>query len=126
MHKGAILFVGILLVSANSQADYTGTGDELARFAAAYEHSRAQGNLIYGGPELAMDIAYYSGFVNGVALSTLGIAWCPREAFSMAQIWSVAAKFLAEHPQQWNQPPATLVALGLASAYPCKRTSTQP
>src|SRR5581483_1485023 len=88
--------------SAGADSDYKGTGEELARFAATYELSRAQGGFIHGGPERAMDVAYFSGFVNGVAFLTDGTAWCPAGSVYMAQMWSAVSKYLADHPQEWN------------------------
>jgi hypothetical protein len=117
--------IGLLGIATNTWAatNYTGTGEELARFAAVYEQSRAKGGMTYGGRERVIDIAYYQGFVAGVALSTLDVAWCPNGLFSTDQLWSVVAKFLANNPEYWNQRAELLVRSGLARAFPCNSRS---
>jgi|SRR5215831_8891670 len=116
--RTVVFLLGLLSGGAVSAANYTGTGTEFAGFAAAFERSRSQG-AIYGGAEVAMNVSYYQGFVSGAALSTREKAWCPRGAFTMGQISSVVAKFLADNPELWNRTPAELVALALGRAFPC-------
>jgi hypothetical protein len=45
---------------------------------------------------------------------------CPGELVTMRQICSVVAKYVNDHPAEWNKPAASLVHSALQHAFPCK------
>src|SRR5690348_1069341 len=122
MRRTICVAVSVVAAQAAFGGDYTGTTEELARFAAMWEQSRAQGNLIYGGSDAAMDIAYFQGFTAGVALSSLQLAWCPQQPFTVAQVWAIVAGYLRDHPARWNSLPQTVVGEALGQSFPCSAT----
>ena len=116
---------GLLIACPVLARDYDGSAAELARFAAMWEQARAQGNLIYGGTDAAVDVAYFQGFTMGVALSSMGVAWCPKQSFSMVQIWAIVATHLRNHPASWNGAAQAVVSDAFRQAYPCEAVKSR-
>ena len=47
---------------------------------------------------------------------------CPRINSGLtAQAAAVALKFLNDHPEKWDQPPAALIGQSFRAAFPCSR-----
>jgi len=102
---------------AFAASDYENTGQELARFAAAYERVQASG--VHANPDEMQGTAYYQGFTMCVAVSTLQALWCPSARFTGAQVAGIVARFLANSPESWGEAPERLVVTALARVYPC-------
>lgn len=70
-------------------------------------------------------ISYIAGFRDALQLvSQLGksnIAFCPPpDGLSATQAARVYVKYLDAHPEKLQEAPATLLALSLVEAFPCK------
>jgi hypothetical protein len=98
---------------------WTFDGSELARFAADYERLRDSGEAT-NDPSLAARVAYFNGFVLGVARANADRGWycLPTEAVA-GQTWDAVATFLREHPEFLDRRASTLVNGALAKGFPC-------
>ena len=98
---------------------WTFDAPELARFAADYERLRDSGEAT-NDPSLAARVAYFNGFVLGVARANADRGWycLPTEAVA-GQTWDAVATFLREHPELLDRRPSTLVNGALAKGFPC-------
>lgn len=66
--------------------------------------------------------AYYRGYVEGVADSGNGDAWCPPSKVSSEQIYAIVSKYIKEHPASaTNQDAAAVVTTALATSFPCRK-----
>lgn len=101
-------------------------GAEVARLAAVYEKTAAQGRY-ETGQELA-ESQYFKGFVIGVALTgaKLGVLCPPEAGVNFRALWTSTATWLREHPDQWTQGPEEVVMAGLREAYPCASQEAPP
>ncbi len=73
----------------------------------------------------AWDTGWHDGFVMGVALSTVGAAWCTKTLYSGQQLSAVVAKFVQAHPELWNQQAIYLVTAALGETFPCAKSGTK-
>ena len=98
---------------------WTFDAPELARFAADYERLRDSGEAT-NDPSLAARVAYFNGFVLGVARANADRGWycLPTEAVA-GQTWDAVATFLREHPELLDRRPSTLVNGALAKGFSC-------
>ena len=64
--------------------------------------------------------AGYVGFVVGVH-DVISRSLCPSSNVTVRQATTVVAKYLNEHPEQWNRPAHELVTKALRAAFPCRR-----
>ena len=63
------------------------------------------------------------GFVSGVLEVGLGVKIiCPSVPTSYGTATRVAMRYLADHPIEWGQPAALIVATALSQKYPCKQS----
>jgi hypothetical protein len=105
-------------VSAAAQ-DWRYDGTELARFAADYEKLRDSGGTT-DDPSFAARVAYFTGFVLGVARANADRGWyCLPEQAVAGQTWDAVAKFLREYPTLLDARPSTIVNGALAKSFPC-------
>jgi hypothetical protein len=66
--------------------------------------------------------ARFSGYVIGVHDSyEYSALFCTPSNSTRGQVLAVAAKYIKEHPEQWNQNPSQIVLASLQQAFPCKR-----
>jgi len=100
-------------------------GAEIARLAAVYEKTTAQGRY-ETGQELA-ESQYFKGFIIGVALTgaKLGFLCPPAAGVNFRALWASTATWLREHPGEWTQGPEEVVMASLRNAYPCA-TKVEP
>jgi hypothetical protein len=98
---------------------WTFDGPELAAFAADYEKLRDSGEPT-SDANLAARVAYFNGFVLGVARANADRGWycLPTDAVA-GQTWDAVAKFFREHPELLERRPSTLVNGALARSFPC-------
>jgi hypothetical protein len=99
--------------------DWKYDGMELARFAADYEKLR-DSNDGTNDPSLAARVAYFTGFVLGVARANADRGWyCLPDDIIAGQAWDAVAKFLRDYPGLLDGKPSTIVNGGLAKSFPC-------
>ena len=65
------------------------------------------------------ETAYFMGFVMGVYDSHED-EFSGDDAVNVSRITKIVAKYLKEHPEEWNQPAYLLVLRALATAFPKK------
>ncbi len=120
--RAAVLCLAMAAAAAGAQG-WTHDGPELARFAAEYEKLRDSGAPT-DDPAVAASVAYFNGFVLGVARANADRGWycLPADATS-GQVWDAVAAFLREHPELRERRPSTLVNGALAKRYPCREDS---
>jgi hypothetical protein len=63
----------------------------------------------------------FKGYVVGVA-DTFSEMICSPDNAKIGQYVAVVAKYLNDHPEQWNLPGPRLVAKGLVEAFPCRES----
>jgi hypothetical protein len=103
--------------------DWKYDGAELARFAADYEALRDSGGST-DDPSLAARVAYFTGFVLGVARANADRGWyCLPDDVMAGQTFDAAAKFLRDYPDLWVRKPSTLVNGALAKGFPCTESA---
>ena len=105
---------------AHALEDFTNYGQQLARWAAAWEGATQAGGRAHDTTS-ALDIEFFQGFVAGVAFTTVNRAWCPVGTYSLSQLSAVSAKYLRDHPERWSERADQLVLEGLVGAFPCRR-----
>ena len=64
-------------------------------------------------------VGIYIGFVKGVYESNTKIICA--EGIKLKQMNAIVAKYLNEHPEEWNQPAYLLVIKALNKAFPCQQ-----
>ena len=65
---------------------------------------------------------YCTGYVAGIADAAREKAMaCPADTASDSDLRNVALKYLHEHPESRQYGAASVVALALAQAFPCRR-----
>jgi hypothetical protein len=102
--------------------DWKYDGAELARFAVDYEKLR-DSNAATDDPSTAARVAYFTGFVLGVARANADRGWfCLPDDLMAWHAWDVVATFLREHPEFLERRPSTIVNGALAKRYPCTET----
>jgi hypothetical protein len=101
-------------------------GPELAQFAADYEKLRDSAEAT-SDASLAARVAYFNGFVLGVARANADRGWycLPTDAVA-GQTWDAVAGFLREHPELVERRPSTLVNGALAKSFPCAERPSPP
>lgn len=69
--------------------------------------------------DLAFDpcVSYILGVFDGLSSSR---SICPKGNSVTLTAVGVVRKYLADHPEEWNLPPAELVTRPLRRLYPCK------
>ena len=103
--------------------DWRYDGPELARFAADYEKLRDSGGTT-DDPSFAARVAYFTGFVLGVARANADRGWyCMPEDIMSGQTWDAVAKFLRDYPTLLNAKPSTIVNGALAKSFPCPESA---
>lgn len=63
----------------------------------------------------------YTGYIIGVADSTIGVDWCAPENIKVNQIRKVVAKFLEDNPDKHHFTASSLVIGALHESFPCKK-----
>ncbi len=63
---------------------------------------------------------FYIGYVRGIYESNTNII-CAGENVKLGQMTAIVAKYLNEHPEEWNQPANMLVIKALIKEFPCKQ-----
>jgi hypothetical protein len=115
-----LLLLSLFWAKSAFAVSCTANGSELAACAVALDQHPIGTNM-YDAKVIAM-VNSYTGFVEGITLTTLNRYWCPNgERFQIDMLYAVVSKFLRDHPEQWNDQPTNLVIKGLAAAFPCKR-----
>ncbi|MCX7893865.1 MAG: Rap1a/Tai family immunity protein [Burkholderiales bacterium] len=119
--------MGLCLAITGSAAHaqgWTHDGPELAQFAAEYEKLRDSGAPT-DDPAVAASVAYFNGFVLGVARANADRGWyCLPADATAGQVWDAVAAFLREHPELRERRPSTLVNGALAKRFPCREDPT--
>ena len=116
---GTTLALSSMFVSVAAAQGWTFDGRELAGFAADYERLRDSGEATTDA-SLAARVAYFNGFVLGVARANADRGWycLPTDAVA-GQTWDTVARFFREHPELLDRRPSTLVNGALAKSFPC-------
>lgn len=98
-------------------------GQELARFAADYEKLRDSGGTT-DDPSHAARVAYFTGFVLGVARANADRGWyCLPDDLVAGQAWDAVAKFLRDYPNLLDAKPSTIVNGALGKGFPCTESA---
>lgn len=117
----AALSCAVCLAAAAQDWKYDGA--ELARFAADYEKLRDSGGTT-DDPSFAARVAYFTGFVLGVARANADRGWyCLPEELVAGEAWDAVAKFLREYPNLLDAKPSTIVNGALGKRFPCTETA---
>jgi hypothetical protein len=73
---------------------------------------------------VAARVAYFTGFVMGVARANADRGWyCIPEEVMTGQAWDVVARFLREYPSLLDAKPSTIVNGALAKGFPCTESA---
>jgi hypothetical protein len=126
--KSVVVFMLLYVLSFAPAAGqgWTYDGTELAQFAADYEKLRDSGEAT-NDPNLAARVAYFNGFVLGVARANADRGWYCLPADAVAgQTWDAVAKFVREHPELLDRRPTTLVNGALAKSFACAERPAPP
>jgi hypothetical protein len=66
------------------------------------------------------------GYLTATAEQLLITGWiCERANSTYSQYVAITRKFIHDHPEKWDQPPAFLVREALMSAFPCRADTTK-
>ena len=126
LSETAIALLLFLPLAPAAAQGWTYDGTELAQFAADYEKLRDSGEAT-SDPNLAARVAYFNGFVLGVARANADRSWYCLPADAVAgQTWDAVAKFVREHPELLDRRPSTLVNGALAKSFPCAERPAPP
>ena len=88
---------------------------------ASYWRKNLTGNAIVDIETVTKE-SRFSGYVIGIHDSyEYSALFCTPSNSTRGQVLAVAAKYIKEHPEQWNQNPAQIVLASLQQAFPCKR-----
>jgi hypothetical protein len=69
-------------------------------------------------------VAYFTGFVMGVARANADRGWyCIPDEVMTGQAWDVVARFLREYPSLLDAKPSTIVNGALAKGFPCTESA---
>jgi hypothetical protein len=63
----------------------------------------------------------FRGYVSGVVDTGNDVLFCTPDGVTRGQYTAVVAKYIKEHPEQWNQPASELVISAMKQAFPCKK-----
>jgi hypothetical protein len=117
--KHAVAAICCALTASAAAQDWRYDGAELARFAADYERLRDSGASTED-PGLAARVAYFTGFVLGVARANADRGWyCLPEDLVAGQTWDAVARLLRDYPTLAQARPSTIVNGALSKAFPC-------
>lgn len=96
------------------------TGTELAN-QSTYWNKSLTGNTS-ADIDIVANAARFISYVTGVHDAYEESAqFCTPSNSTRGQVIAIAAKYIKEHPEQWNQNPARIVLTSLQQAFPCKR-----
>ena len=119
----ALAALGSLAGMPAAAQDWKYDGRELAQFAADYEKLR-DSNASTDDPSLAARVAYFTGFVMGVARANADRGWyCLPEDVMSGHAWDAVAKFLRDYPGLQDGKPSTIVNGALAKSFPCTESA---
>lgn len=117
--KHAVAAICCAITASAVAQDWRYDGAELARFAADYERLRDSGASTED-PGLAARVAYFTGFVLGVARANADRGWyCLPEELIAGQTWDAVARFLRDYPNLAQARPSTIVNGALSKSFPC-------
>lgn len=108
------------LVSLQSHAAPTDCAKYFVQCAAA--SGRNDGTLRSIGE--TWDIAWFDGFVMGVAQTGDIRFWCLPARYSGRQVSAVVSNYIQAHPEKWTDQPVQLAGDALAGSFPCAKSST--
>ena len=115
----AIAFTLALVTVTYAQAERH-SGLWLKQQAESYEKFVAGGNKT-GEPKVAGEAGTFMGFVDGIALSSSGTAFCLPDGTTLDQMYAVVAKWVHNNPEKWHIQSHLLVSQALTQAFPCTR-----
>lgn len=120
--RTSAVLCGAVCIAVAAQ-DWKYDGAELARFAADYEKLRDSGGIT-DDPSVAARVAYFNGFVLGVARGNADRGWyCLPEDVKAGRVWDAVAKFLRDYPTLFDSKPSTIVNGALAKSFPCTESA---
>ena len=86
------------------------------------------GNEIYPGIQDWVDgdgvsakHAFLTGYVLGVADTSMDVMWCPTYSVTVGQTTLIVHKWLQSHPESLHFTGDSLVVSALREAFPCKK-----
>ena len=73
-------------------------------------------------PEASLTGDFCVGYITAVldTLSTNEII-CPGPGFSTLQAVVIGRRHLAQHPEQWSEPPSRILTTAFKAVFPCQR-----
>ncbi len=117
-----LLFVGSNSALADTLVQCSTGGANLAMCASEWENSVHNGNQLVS-TNAAWNVAYFQGFVDGIVVQAAKKKFCFKEVIQTDQLYAIAAKYIRENPEKWNQNPNVLVIDSIARAFPCDHKS---
>ena len=125
--KMKIVTLGVLLFLGMASHAWAGNidGHKLVSSMRAYEDrnkSKTDVNML--------DAGFYIGFVEGIYDAVSNVLFCPNSGIvaqgsaiatmTVQQAPALVGKYLTAHPEEWNQPAASLVVKALSKSFPCR------
>ncbi|MDM3952882.1 Rap1a/Tai family immunity protein [Pseudomonas alloputida] len=108
-----LLIASAALIAIPSSA-YAFTGNDLSFWLKIYEKRNEPGS--------GWDPGAFIGYVGGVSEVVQGVLFCAPDTATHGQSAAIVAKYLKDHPEQWDKPASSIVITALSNAYPkCKK-----
>lgn len=108
--KRIALLLTCLAMPLPSWADFT-NGNELQEWLSRSEDKN----------ESRYHTGLFRGYVSGVIDTGNDVLFCTPDGVTRGQYIAVVAKYIKEHPEQWNLSASTLVINALRQVFPCKK-----
>lgn len=120
MNRWARIFL-IALISVGAQSAHAGfkTGADLAQMATAFSKTWTHQNT--GDAHENVDGSVFMGYVLGVVDATDGKYECLPSTVTAGQLAAMAAKYIDDHPEEWNAPGPSLIVRSLSRKFPCSK-----
>jgi Rap1a immunity proteins len=110
--SGGVVLTALVLVCSNAFGAFK-DGNKLVSDMREFERAeRSDPNVSWLGA------GTYTGYVLGI-FDTIDSNLCISGSPTGGQVGTIVAKYLNEHPEEWNRPASLLVARALRQAFPC-------
>lgn len=118
-----IVLLAFVISPISASAEIVDCNVSFAQCAAASNKILQNGNKLVE-PGESYQSGWFDGYIIGIlnSNSTANKKFvCFDGALSAYQISAVVAKYMQDHPEQWNELASTLVKRALSQAFPCKK-----